>query len=181
MTNNGDISDGLIESERILAWETAWTPSFSGIAIINADFTFRAVNQQFCEILGVTPGELINNSFTDITPQPVKNLDIANAKLVRDGVIRSYFLEKYFEFSNGKKVHVDLLVTGVYHKNTGEFLFYVTRIMEKGTKETSNTQPQKQTKSIFDYIDAKKIIMFILTTLALGFAYYLEKLFKLVP
>lgn len=152
------------DKERALAWKACWDPAFSGIAIVNEDFTFRSVNQQFCEIVGVTPGDLIEKNFKDITPEPLKSLDAKNAKLVKDGIINSYFLPKTYEFPSGKRVDVNLLVVGVYEEETGEFLFFVSRIMEKIISPTSNTQSQKQT-GFLDNLDKKKIGTAITTLL----------------
>lgn len=120
--------DGLNETERALAWAASWHPSLVGTAIINENLTFRSVNPEFCDILGVTPAELIGNSFADITPQPVKALDLKNAELVKKGVIESYLLHKSYEFGSGRRVDFVLLVNGVYSKD-GDFQFYVSRII----------------------------------------------------
>lgn len=121
--------DGLSDEERILSWVASWTPSFDGWAIVNEDFTFRSVNQQFCDICGVTPAEIIGQKFSDITPAHIRKLDEANAKLIRQGKMRSYILPKSYEFASGAKVDVMLLVVGVFDQND-KFLHYVSRIMQ---------------------------------------------------
>lgn len=133
--------DGLTIEEKALAWEASWHPSFAGIAIVDKNFRFRSVNPQFCEILGVSPAELIGQDFQDITPPPVKQLDANNARLVIRKVITSYLLPKTYDFGNGKIIKVMLLVKGVYSKE-GNFLFFVSRIMLDGS-EKSFIQDQK--------------------------------------
>ena len=64
----GKDMDGLTDEERVLAWGASWDPSFDGVAIVDKDFTFRSVNPQFCQIVGVSPAELIGKRFQDITP-----------------------------------------------------------------------------------------------------------------
>lgn len=138
------MADGLNNQERALAWLAAWNPSFAGVAIVNPDFSFRSANQQFCDILGVTPAELINNKFSDITPEPIRSLDVKNANLIKERVIESYVLPKTYEFPTGRKVEAVLLVKGVYHPKTSKFLFFVSRIMEKDkhlTAESISHQP----------------------------------------
>ena len=137
--------DGLQDQERALAWEASWHPSFEGTAIVNEDFTFRSVNPQFCEVVGVSPAELIGKRFQDMTPPPVKQLDENNAKLVVRGVIDSYLLPKTYQFDNGKTVHVVLLVKGVYDENK-KFLFFVSKIMldyERQPKSGSAARSQE--------------------------------------
>lgn len=144
--------DGLTNDERALAWAASWHPSFSGIAIVNSDFTFRAVNPQFCEVLGVTPAELIGNRFSDLTPQPVKELDIKNAELVKKRWITSYLLPKEYEFSGGRRVSVILLVCGVYSPNNS-LLFYVSRIMGAAPALESLTPLQSATPKPTSFIE----------------------------
>lgn len=139
--------DGLTECtcEKALSWNASWEPSFDGVAIVNSDFTFRGVNPQFCKIVGVSPAELIGKSFADITPQPVRGIDVKNATLVMQGNIRSYLLPKTYEFYNGRRVKVQLLVVGVYDVTSPlkEFQFFVSRIMlDEGIKSlTPDRQP----------------------------------------
>lgn len=128
------MSDKLTDEERILAWKASWHPSFDGVAIVNPDFTFRSVNPQFCELLGVTPAELIGQRFQDITPPSIRKLDLENAELVKKGVIDFYILPKKYQFSSGHEVEVVLLVTRAPPSEVGDFRFFVSRIMldEKG-------------------------------------------------
>ena len=107
---------------------------------MNRDFEFTAVNPQFCDILGVTPAELLGKRFTDVTPISVRELDARNANLVIQGKIPSYLLPKSYEFSDGTKTEVVLLVVGVYSE-TKDFLFFVSRIMEQ--KQPMRTPPSK--------------------------------------
>lgn len=147
--------DGLSsDKEKALAWEATWNPSFDGKAVVNLDYTFRSVNEQFSKICGVTPAELIGQSFADITPSPIKELDLKNAKLVAKGVIKSYLLPKRYQFSNGKEVHVILLVVGVYDKD-GSFLFYVSRIVENPSvkgKASSSVSPSQMPEGLLEYL-----------------------------
>ena len=125
--------DGLNADERALAWAASWNTSFDGIAIVNKDFTFRNVNDQFASICGVTKAELIGHTFTDITPEPIRSLDVKNANLVMAGVVSSYIIQKTYRFegyNQGKIVPVTMLVRGVYHPESKEFLFFISRIMK---------------------------------------------------
>jgi PAS domain S-box-containing protein len=138
----------LTQQEKALAWKASWKTSFEGKAIVRQDFTFRAVNPQFCKIIGTTPGELLDRTFTDITPQPIKDLDIKNAELVIKRKIESYILPKTYELSSGKRVNVILLVNGVYHPINKKFLFFVASIMSREESAPSRSQSQTQIKSI---------------------------------
>lgn len=158
--------DGLTDEERLSAWLASWNPSFEGKAIVNPDFTFRSVNQQFCKILGVTAAELVNESFVDITPEPLKTLDKENAELVKKGMQASYLLPKTYEFPSGRRVDVTLLVSGVYHEETGEFLFFVSTIMERVTLSALSAPSQTQ-PGLSDWVDKKKVGWSVLTALGI--------------
>lgn len=137
--------DGLTDEERILAWKAGWNPSFDGIAIVNEDFTFRAVNQQFCELLGVTHAQLIGQRFQDITPPELRKLDEANATLLKQGVMDFYVMQKAYDFGGGHTRNVVLLVTRVPKTADGAFQFFLSRIMldaeKPSTPEMVNQQP----------------------------------------
>lgn len=169
--------DGLNNEERINAWLASWHPSFDGKAIVNPDFTFRAVNQQFCKILGVSPAELVGQKFSDLTPPKMRELEVKNAELVKKGLIQSFLLSKAYEFQTGKKVDVTLLVNGVYHPTTKKFMFFVSTIMERKVMKSTVAQSQLPT-GLLDWIDKKKVGMAALTGMAALLAMLLERCAK---
>lgn len=172
--------DGLNDNERALAWLASWSPSFDGKAIVNPDFTFRSVNHQFCKILGVTAAELVNKQFTDLTPEPLKTLDKKNALLVMERVQESYLLPKTYEFPSGKRVDVTLLVNGVYHQETGEFLFFVSTIMER-VKLNATVVPNQTPTGLLEWVDRKKVGWTIFTVIGLSLLTLLEKCVGKIP
>lgn len=166
--------DGLNNDERILAWLASWSPSFDGKAIVNPDFSFRSVNHQFCKILGVTPAELVNQKWTDITPEPIRSLDQKNAELVKGNIIQSYLLPKTYEFPNGKRIDVTLLVNGVYHHQTREFLFFVSTIMER-VSMNATAVPSQTSTGLLEWVDKKRTWWAIVSTLGVAILFALEK------
>lgn len=169
--------DSLNHDERAHAWLASWNPSFDGKAVINSDFSFRAVNQQFCKILGVTPGDLMGNKFTDITPEPIKSLEVKNSILVRRGDIRSFLMPKTFELLDGRKIDTTLLVNGVYHPKTDQFMFFVATIMER-QKMNVTAAPSQPPIGLLDFADKKRTLWAVLTALGIMLAALLERLFK---
>lgn len=148
------MSDGLTAEERVLAWCASWDPAFVGCAIVDSSFTFRSVNPQFCEMLGVTPAELIGKTFQEITLIRDREIDARNAQLVMDGVIDSYIMEKRYEFLDGRVVPIILLVKGVYAES-GEFLFFLSRIMLNSAGNGPLLEcpaPPHESHAILDYI-----------------------------
>lgn len=129
------MADGLNNHQRAKFWMRRWNRTFVGKAVVNADFTFRSVNEQFCKIVGVTAGELIGRSFVDITPEPIRSLDAANARLVIDGKQDHYAMPKIYQpIPGGPKVYVALQVEGEYEED-GTFDCFEAEIMELSEDE----------------------------------------------
>lgn len=137
--------DQLDDKERVSAWKAIWNPSFSGMAIMNEDFTFRSVNPQFCKLLGVTPAELIGQKFSDVTPINIRSLEEKNAKLLKAGQIPFYILPKKYEFQNGLLVDVVQLVTKAISAKDGEEVFFVSRIMLDKKESVPKAKKSKST------------------------------------
>lgn len=166
--------DQLNNDEKALAWSASWNPSFEGKAIINSDFSFRSVNHQFCKILGVTPAELVKNKFSDMTPEPLRTIEVKNAILVRRGDIQSFLLPKSYVFSDGRTVDITLLVNGVYHPTSKHFMFFVATIMKR--QKMLNVTSAQSPKWI-EWFDLKKAIWTILIAIGTIVAVVIEKLF----
>ncbi len=155
----------LTEYEKSLAFDAIWDISFTGIAIIDKDYRFICVNNQFLTVSGVTPAQCLGIKITDITPVSIREIDIKNAELVKSGTITSYMIPKSFEFSNGHKVDVILLVKGVYCRKSGQFLFFVSRIMEKQRDDSLSSQSLKRI-GLLEWIDKSTIGMAFLGLMA---------------
>jgi PAS domain S-box-containing protein len=168
--------DGLTEEERSEAFKSGWLVSFDGWAVVDEDFLFRSVNPQWLEILGVSAHEFYGRSFTDITPPEVRHADIEQAKLVRDGKISSYTMHKEYEFSDGEKRRIILLVVRVPFDGLKPFQFYLSRIMmdEQRLEELASTTQKSTSLSLVG--DKKTIWWTILSSLGLLTAFVIERL-----
>lgn len=163
--------DGLNDDQRALAWASTWHPSFAGKAIVNADGTFRSVNNQFCELLGVSPGELIGKRFQDITPPGIREVDEMNAKLAMDGLIDSYMLPKKYLFASGRTVNVMLMVHAVRNASR-EFLFFVSQIVldKQDGALAMESRPESRSNSLPSFPDLAKDLMLFVKTYGKFFA-----------
>lgn len=129
------MTDGLTNQQRARIWLRRWNRTFVGKAVVESDFTFRSVNDQFCKIIGLTPADLIGHSFADITPEPVRSLDVANARLVREGKQDHYILPKVYQMPGlQRKTYVAMMVEGV-HKKDGTFDCFQSEIIELSKEE----------------------------------------------
>lgn len=134
--------DGLDDEQRVEAWKSAWEKSLVGMAIVEEDGTFRAVNPQWVKMLGVPATEFYGNSFEDITPRSEVTEDEEQAKLVAQGLIDSYEMDKTYEFANGKKSKIRLLVTRVPMDTAKPFMFFLSRIVLRKEASTSIASQQ---------------------------------------
>ena len=174
--------DELTDEERILAWKSSWDPSFAGCAIVNSDFTFRSANPQFCKLLGVTPAELLDERFQDVTHPASRKIDEKNAKLVIEGKIDFYLLKKSYLFENAREVKVVLLVTRV-PIGKKPFRFFLSRIMlnEEGRTVTSllDTTHLSSIRKAADFLVTNaKVVIATCGILGAGVAAFLAALNK---
>lgn len=129
------VRDGLNNHQRAQLWLRRWDRTLVGKAVVNSDFTFRSVNQQFCKILGVTAAELVGMPFPDITPEPIKSLDVANSQLVIEGIQDHYTLPKIYQTSRvAPYTYAILMVEGIYHQD-GSFDCFQTEILQISESE----------------------------------------------
>jgi PAS domain S-box-containing protein len=169
--------DILTNRQRAAAWLATWNPSFVGKAIVSRDFKFQAVNDQFCEILGVTPAVLLEHSFEDITAPQDQKLDTDNAELVIKGKSPGYLMEKSYQFRDNHEVKVLLMVVGVY-KEDGNFYFFTSRIVEAPTKTSVDSTPSPKTLSWLAWMTKAWKILTVLVPVAAWVAYEVLKLLK---
>lgn len=135
--------DGLNDEQRIEAWKSCWEKSLVGMAIVQENGDFLAVNQQWVKMLGVPATEFYGKSFQDITPRSEISLSEDQARLVAEGLIDSYEMNKTYEFANGKRSKIRVLVTRVPINTAKPFMFFLSRIvLRKEVAESSQSQQQ---------------------------------------
>lgn len=143
--------DGLqTNRQRALAWITRYKMSLSGEAIVNQDLTFRSVNDQFCALLGVTRGELLDKDYTDLTPDSVKSRERLDATLAIEGKSPGYMIEREYSFRDGKVVRVVQLMQAVYQDEERlKFDFFIMQIL-KVTSLISAPPPSRKALTVLD-------------------------------
>jgi len=151
--------DGLTDEERIEAWKSAWQVSLTGMAIVDKDFNFHRVNNQWVKMLGVPASEFYGKSFSDITPPDIRAVDEAQAQLVIDGKINSYLMHKSYEFQNGVRRDVTLLVTRIPMEENASFQYFLSRILLRTPMQnvptknsTVSSSPQTLTQNTFEFL-----------------------------
>lgn len=144
--------NSLTEKEKAHAFEALFGASIVGLAIVNKDFTFRHTNEQFCAILGVTPAELIGLRFQDITSAKSQRVDEENSKLIMDGKISSYMMEKTYSFENGRSLEAVLVVARVPMNTAEPFAFFLSQVVTNEEKSKLVSTPQTLIGSLLEFI-----------------------------
>jgi len=117
----------LREWERDAVLDALWLHGQQGIALVNSDYTFRRVNNEFQRIVGYTEAELIGKTFGTITHPADVDADEEMADGVADGVSKSYEMNKRYITKLGKVIWVKLLVVPIQRPD-GTFEYFVSQI-----------------------------------------------------
>ena len=98
-----------------------------GIAIVSADFRFRMVNRQFCEMLMYSEVELLDKSFPEITHPDYIVPDIAEVRKIYSGEREMYRTEKRYVKKDGSFLWASLTASAV-KDDTGTVLYTIALI-----------------------------------------------------
>ncbi|HEU5401451.1 MAG TPA: PAS domain S-box protein [Terriglobales bacterium] len=82
-----------------------------GITHVDATGRWIYVNQQFCDMLGYTPEELLHTGFATVTPESFLPQDWASHWDLMTGRIRNFTHEKQYLRKNGDAIWVNLTVS----------------------------------------------------------------------
>ncbi|HON19442.1 MAG TPA: PAS domain S-box protein, partial [Salinivirgaceae bacterium] len=117
----------LAESE--LKFRQMYENTSIGIAVVSLDFTLRAANAAYCQMLGYDEKELIGKTIRDITHPEIldKNLELQTQLIL--GEIDSYQLEKKFIHKDGHTVF-GLLNATIIRNTNGEPLYFLGNVQD---------------------------------------------------
>lgn len=148
----------LTGEQKMESWDSLLNPSLIGIAVVDENFIYQQVNDQFCEMLEMTRAEILDHSFIDLTPSSLKELDRRNAELVKIGRQAHYVSPKVLKNAKGTQVEILMLVTGVYVQKLKrrEFSHFVIQILTL-KNNTQEERPSPLKLGISDWVDKKKV------------------------
>ncbi len=103
-------------SDREALFRAIFEQAAVGVAQIDS-FTgrFVKINQRHCDIVGYTREEMEELTFQDITHPDDLDADLENMKLLLDGKVREFSLEKRYFHKKGTIVWVNLTVSPMWH------------------------------------------------------------------
>lgn len=122
--------NGLTEQQQAEIGRILSKFSLSGIAFLDVEGRFTWVNDQWLKIFdGQMPSDFIGKSFAEITVAEDRAKDLENAKLVKEGKITSYTMEKTYTFPNGNELRAILLVARMPQSLSQDFVFYISQVL----------------------------------------------------
>ncbi len=141
ISNIADISDQKInEKELSLSnerYKSIFDKSPIGISVTNSiDGSFISVNAKFAEICGRTEEELLNGNWTDITyPDDVEE-DLNFMRLLNDGKISSYNIDKRYIRKDNSLIWINMTIVPIRNENNQPcHLCMIMDISEKKAEE----------------------------------------------
>lgn len=106
----GRLRADLEHSEKL--FRTIFEQAAVGVALIHSESgRFTRLNHRYAEMLGYTVEEMLDRGFQDITHPDDLAADLANMRLLIDGMIRSFTMEKRYFHKSGATVWVRLTVS----------------------------------------------------------------------
>lgn len=122
ITERKQIEQSLDESET--RFRTNFENASVGMAQVSLDGYFLRVNQKLCDITGYPEEELLSRTFMEITHPDDVEADVEHARLLRDGKIDSYQMEKRYIRRDGDSIWISLTV-GLQRDRDGTPLYYL--------------------------------------------------------
>jgi len=131
-------------NENIGLFESAFTYSAIGLALVSLEGRWLRVNRALCEIVGYQREALLVIDFQTITHPDDLNTDLDYLKAMVAGDRKTYQMEKRYFHSDGHVVWV-LLSVSLAHKHDGSPKYFVSQIQDiSARKQTALEIEQKQ-------------------------------------
>ncbi len=110
-------------------FETAFSQAPIGIALVGLDGRWIKVNQALCDSIGWSEEELLQLTFHDITHPDDLEADLAQVRLLREGKIAGYEMEKRYIKRSGEQLWAMLSVSLV-RDSTGRPRHFISHIKD---------------------------------------------------
>ena len=127
-------------------WAGAFHGALIGMALVDLDGTWRAVNPALCRLLGRDEATLLATDFQSLTHPADLDSDLAQVKRVLAGEIDGYEIEKRFLRPNGDVIWALLSVALV--AVDGEPLYFVSQLQDITARKTSDAELQRYTEEL---------------------------------
>lgn len=145
ITKNKEAEEKLAHSKENL--EKILTNAPIGMAIVSPEGKWLDVNPALCSIFGYTKEELLQIDFQTISHQGDLVADLENVRLVLDGVIDSYSMEKRYFHKSGALVWTSLRVSLIRHAN-GQPANFIAQIQDITARKLNDLINEEFTESL---------------------------------
>jgi diguanylate cyclase (GGDEF)-like protein/PAS domain S-box-containing protein len=116
-------------AEHVALFESAFSNSAIGMALVARDGRWLKVNRELCRILGYSDAELLASDFHRVThPDDLQN-DLAQLNELLEGRRANYNMEKRFLHKNGSVVWT-LLSVSMIRDQAGALRYFVSQIQD---------------------------------------------------
>ncbi|WP_176159613.1 PAS domain S-box protein [Prosthecobacter debontii] len=119
------VEAGLHESEE--RFRHAFEYSAVGLALLEPDGTWMAVNKAVCDIVGYSEKELLKLTFQDITHPEDLSKDLDNVQRLIRGDVTHYQMEKRYIHREGRVVWI-LLTASLVRERDGSPAYFISQI-----------------------------------------------------
>lgn len=110
-------------------FESAFTYTAVGMALVRLDGSYLQVNPAFCDLLGYSKNELLERSFQDITYPPDLEIDIENIEKLLSGQANFYEMEKRYVNKTGQLIWA-WLTRSLVRDSEGRPLYFITQSLD---------------------------------------------------
>jgi len=128
-----------------------------GMSLVSLDGRWLKVNQALCDLTGYTSEELLSKNLSDITHPDDLEVGVKNKRLLLEGEIRSYNMEKRYFHKQGREVWV-LLSLSLIRDSQNQPLYFISQVeditenkqaMARQKELTQKAQAAERAKSQF--------------------------------
>ena len=166
-----DITERVLVNESLREREEQFRLTFehapTGIALATLDGRFLQMNQAYCDILGYSEPELLNQKFSAVTHPDDLDANLLLVEKLLKGEIPHFKMEKHYIHKNGKIVPVILQVCLV-REPQGQPLHFIAQVVDI----TERVQSEENLKLFRNLIDQSNDAIFVIdpkTSLFLDF------------
>lgn len=128
---NADVTKQVMSEARLLESEERFRHAFEysavGLALLEPNGTWMAVNKAVCDIVGYTEAELLKLTFQDITHPDDLEKDLDNVNELIRGESTHYQMEKRYLHKNGHVVWI-LLTASLVKEDDGSPAYFISQI-----------------------------------------------------
>ena len=167
-------------------YRAIYNQAFIGIAQVSIDGTFLHVNEQLCHIMGYSKEELMSRTFMDITHEENLEISLEYRRLLLEGKIENFTMEKKYRHKNGSIIFANL-TSSLVRNSEGEPNYFVSVFQDITERRLTELKVELQAAKLNAIIESSSHLIWTvdsrikLTSFNKNYADLLGKLYKVKP